>query len=108
MPPAPGSSKPRTEARAGKKLTQGLPAVKLGRIGLDWYRKDPNLVYAVIDSEKAGTTTAAYLGVAGEKGRRSKEAKVTQLAEEGPRRQGGHQAWRCRHAPRRPAGEESR
>ncbi|GIW92795.1 MAG: hypothetical protein KatS3mg110_0836 [Pirellulaceae bacterium] len=34
-----------------KKLTQGLPTSALGRIGLDWYRKDPNVVFAIIDCE---------------------------------------------------------
>jgi photosystem II stability/assembly factor-like uncharacterized protein len=37
-----------------KKLTQGLPTAKMGRIGLDWYRKDPKIVYALIDTERAG------------------------------------------------------
>src|SRR5262249_31307938 len=32
-----------------RKLTNGLPSGKLGRIGLDVCRKDPNVVYAVID-----------------------------------------------------------
>ena len=35
-----------------KKLTTGLPTCKLGRIGLDYYRKDPNVVFAIVDSEK--------------------------------------------------------
>ena len=34
------------------KLTKGLPTGKLGRIGLDWYRKDPRVVFAVIETEK--------------------------------------------------------
>jgi photosystem II stability/assembly factor-like uncharacterized protein len=47
-----------------KKLTQGLPSCNLGRIGLDYYRKDPNIVYAVIDTEKIGMgVVPAYLGV---------------------------------------------
>src|SRR5262249_12982790 len=37
-----------------KKLAQGLPTAKMGRIGLDWYRKDPSIVYAIIDTENAG------------------------------------------------------
>ncbi len=37
-----------------KKLTQGLPTCKLGRVGIDYYRKDPNVVFAVIESEKIG------------------------------------------------------
>ena len=59
-----------------KKLTKGLPTVLLGRIGLDYFKKDPNTVYAVIDSEKVGTGPATkganppapppYLGASGE------------------------------------------
>jgi photosystem II stability/assembly factor-like uncharacterized protein len=47
------------------RLTQGLPKANLGRIGLDWSRKNPNLVFAVIDSEKAGKglpPAKAFLG----------------------------------------------
>src|SRR5262249_51493604 len=40
--------------KSWKKLAKGLPDGKLGRIGLDWYVKDPNIVYAIIDTEKAG------------------------------------------------------
>jgi photosystem II stability/assembly factor-like uncharacterized protein len=41
-----------------KKLTKGLPYENggdVGRIGLDIYRKDPNVVYAVVQHEKGGT-----------------------------------------------------
>src|SRR5262249_42512046 len=31
------------------RVTKGLPTSDLGRVGLDWYRKDPNVVYAIID-----------------------------------------------------------
>jgi photosystem II stability/assembly factor-like uncharacterized protein len=52
----PGSALYRT-ADGGKtftKVTQGLPSGLLGRIGLDWYRKDPNVVYAIVESEAIG------------------------------------------------------
>jgi photosystem II stability/assembly factor-like uncharacterized protein len=41
-----------------KKLTKGLPYENggdTGRIGLDIYRKDPNIVYALVQHEKGGT-----------------------------------------------------
>jgi photosystem II stability/assembly factor-like uncharacterized protein len=41
-----------------KKLTKGLPyenGGETGRIGLDIYHKDPNIVYAVVQHEKGGT-----------------------------------------------------
>jgi photosystem II stability/assembly factor-like uncharacterized protein len=37
-----------------KKLTKGLPPNNLGRMGLDYYRKDPNIVFAIVDCEKIG------------------------------------------------------
>jgi len=48
------------------KLSKGLPKAHLGRIGLDWHRKNPNLVFAVIDSEKGGMglpPSEAFLGI---------------------------------------------
>ena len=41
-----------------KKLTKGLPYENggdTGRIGLDIYRKDSNIVYAIVQHEKGGT-----------------------------------------------------
>jgi len=38
-----------------KKLTNGLPEGDNGRIGIDIYRSDPNVVYAVIENKKGGT-----------------------------------------------------
>jgi photosystem II stability/assembly factor-like uncharacterized protein len=35
------------------RLTNGLPKVSLGRIGLDVYRKSPNILYASIQAEEA-------------------------------------------------------
>jgi photosystem II stability/assembly factor-like uncharacterized protein len=55
-----------------KRITRGLPTVSLGRMGLDYYRKDPNVVYLVLDSEKIGTgpppaeAGGAYMGIQGE------------------------------------------
>ncbi len=36
------------------RLTNGLPGPNLGRIGLDVYRKSPNILYASIEAESAG------------------------------------------------------
>jgi photosystem II stability/assembly factor-like uncharacterized protein len=50
----PGSAIYKTSdaGRTWTKLTQGLPEGPMGRIGLDVYRKDPNVVYARIEHEK--------------------------------------------------------
>ncbi len=50
------------------KLTKGLPTCAMGRIGLDYYRKNPKVVFAIIDTEKHGTglpPVVVYLGVRG-------------------------------------------
>ncbi|HKB64208.1 MAG TPA: hypothetical protein VKC61_00010 [Pyrinomonadaceae bacterium] len=36
------------------KLTKGLPEGVTGRIGLDIYRRDPNIVYALVENAKGG------------------------------------------------------
>lgn len=37
-----------------KKLTNGLPSGDIGRIGLDVYRKDPRIVYAIVENKDGG------------------------------------------------------
>ncbi len=37
------------------KLTDGLPGGNTGRIGIDVYRKDPRIVYAVVENKEGGT-----------------------------------------------------
>jgi photosystem II stability/assembly factor-like uncharacterized protein len=79
------------------KLTNGLPTCQLGRIGLDWYRKDPKIVYAIIESEKIGMGSPAappaapavdaYLGVAGQDA--DAGAKLTQVVPGGPAEKAG-------------------
>jgi photosystem II stability/assembly factor-like uncharacterized protein len=68
-----------------RKLTKGLPTCPLGRIGIDYYRKDPNIVFAIIDCEKIGMGTPpsqVYLGVAGENVEGG--AKLTQITPNSP------------------------
>jgi photosystem II stability/assembly factor-like uncharacterized protein len=75
-----------------RKLTKGLPTVNLGRIGLDYSRKDPKTVYAIVESEKIGTgprpkaapaASQAYLGILGE-GPEAAGATIGQVAPGGP------------------------
>jgi photosystem II stability/assembly factor-like uncharacterized protein len=73
-----------------KKLTKGLPTCALGRMGLDWYRKDPNVVYLILESEKIGMGPPpkqapagnGYLGMAGET--REDKTVVTRVIDDGP------------------------
>ena len=65
------------------KLSSGLPTVPTGRIGLDWSRKSPNTVFAIIDTVKAGEgSVIAYLGVTGED--TPEGGKITNVSEKGP------------------------
>jgi photosystem II stability/assembly factor-like uncharacterized protein len=50
--PGAGLHKTTDGGKTWKKLTKGLPTGPLGRIGLDWYRKDPKVVFAIVESEK--------------------------------------------------------
>ena len=63
-----------------KKLTKGLPTSQLGRIGIDWYRKDPNVLFAVVDCENIGKGPAplpVLWGAVGEN--RENSVVVTQV-----------------------------
>ena len=50
--PGSGIYKSSDAGRSWTKLTRGIPEGPLGRIGLDVYRKNPNVVYARIEHEK--------------------------------------------------------
>jgi photosystem II stability/assembly factor-like uncharacterized protein len=73
-----------------KKITSGIPTVKLGRIGLDWSKQHPNVVYALIDTEKAGTgnpPSVVYMGIQGDDA--NPGAKLTTVIEDGPAAKAG-------------------
>ena len=66
--PGSGLYKTTDGGRNWRKLTQGLPNGMLGRIGLDWHRKNPNILYAIIDGENIGKGLKpldVYLGLVG-------------------------------------------
>src|SRR6185437_16530088 len=74
------------------KLTKGLPTCKLGRIGIDWYRKDANIVFLLVESEKIGGSSrpvagAPFLGVQGEDGKNG--ARITQVNRNSPAERAG-------------------
>ena len=61
----------------------------MGRIGLDWFRKDPKIVYAIVDCEDIGKGTPpdkkgskGYAGIAGEDG--DGGYRITQVMKDGP------------------------
>lgn len=79
-----------------KKVTAGLPTVQLGRIGLNYYRKDSKVVFAIVESEKIATgpprppgTGTAYMGIRGET--TDEKAVISFVTEDGPAAKGGLQ-----------------
>jgi photosystem II stability/assembly factor-like uncharacterized protein len=64
--PGSGLYKSNDGGKTWSRLSQGLPTANIGRIGLNWHRKNSKLVFAVIDSEKGGMGLApsnAFLGI---------------------------------------------
>jgi photosystem II stability/assembly factor-like uncharacterized protein len=77
-----------------KKITHGLPSCDLGRMGLDWSRKEPRNVYVIVDCARIGMGRAgrggqpgpaqnqAYLGVTGDDA--DAGARLTDVVAGGP------------------------
>ncbi len=89
---APGTALYKTTdgGKSFKKLKDGLPTAKLGRIGLDWSRKNPNRIYAIIDTEKAGAgnpPSTVYMGIQGDDAKPG--AKLTSITKDGPAEKAG-------------------
>ncbi|MCW5765676.1 MAG: PDZ domain-containing protein, partial [Phycisphaeraceae bacterium] len=82
----PGSGLYRTTdgGKTFAKITAGLAEGQVGRIGLDFWRKDPSHAYLVMESEYAGlgNPNAAYLGLTGENAEAG--ARITRVVENGP------------------------
>lgn len=91
--PGSGLYKTSDGGKSFKKLTRGLPTNSMGRIGIDFYRKTPNTVYAIIDCEKIGKgvpPSTTYLGIQGENG--DGGAKLTQITADSPASKAGLKA----------------
>jgi membrane-associated protease RseP (regulator of RpoE activity) len=90
--PGSGLHKTTDGGKTWKKLTKGLPTNHLGRVGLDWYRKDPSVVFAIIDCARIATgapPSRAYLGVQGEDAGKNEGAKLTSVTEDSPAAKSG-------------------
>src|SRR5262245_50809902 len=88
--PGSGLHKTTDGGKTWKKLTQGLPTSPLGRIGLCYYPKDPNVVFALVDCQKIAMGTPpsrVYIGVAGEDNKEG--VKVTQITPDSPAAKAG-------------------
>ena len=74
-----------------RRLSQGLPTVDLGRVDIEYFRSDPNVVYALVESSRIGEEpeNAAYIGVRGEDA--DVGARLTEITGEGPAEAAGLQ-----------------
>ncbi len=69
------------------KVTAGLPSSPMGRIGLDYYAKDPRVVFAIIDCREIGKgkgPAQVYLGV--QRGEDAQAPRLGQVTAGRPRR----------------------
>ena len=71
-----------------RRLSEGLPTVKLGRIGIDYSRKNPQTVFAIVETENIGKGTPgvdyrpAFMGMQGENAEGG--ARLVQVTADGP------------------------
>ncbi len=87
--PGSGLYKTTDGGKTFKKLTKGLPTSELGRIGICYYRRDPNFVYLVLESEKIGQEPpdAPYMGLSGVDA--DVGTRITNVAAKGPAEKAG-------------------
>ena len=69
-----------------KKLTEGLPTGKLGRIAVDYFQSNPDIIYALLESEEIGKAPPgshlpALMGIQGNS--RDGSATLTTIAKDG-------------------------
>jgi len=70
------------------RITDGLPTVQMGRIAVNWYVKDPKIVFALVESERIGSgpTVAAppkaYSGLEGVDA--DAGVRLTKITKKGP------------------------
>ena len=87
--PGTGLYKTTDGGQSFRKITAGLPSCKLGRIGLQYYAKNPDLVYMVLESEKIGKEpeNAPYIGITGTDAEVG--AKLLSIIKKGPAEKAG-------------------
>ena len=87
--PGSGVYRTRDGGQTWVKLTNGLPSVEMGRIGIDYCREHPDILMAVIETERIGKLPddAAYMGMSGENA--DVGARLTNITKEGPAEKAG-------------------
>jgi photosystem II stability/assembly factor-like uncharacterized protein len=98
--PGSGLYKTTDGGKTFRKLTKGLPSCNLGRIGIDYFRKNPNTIYAIVESEKIGMgppprpanapLANLYLGIEGQDA--DAGARLTKIVPGGPADKAGLKA----------------
>lgn len=99
--PAAGIYKSDDAGRTWRRIAEGLPKNGLGRIGFDYYRKDPRIVYAIVETSKTpdmagggggggGGSGGAYMGIQAEE--QESGLILTEIVEGGPADKSGFQA----------------
>ena len=89
--PGSGLHKTTDGGASWREITEGLPQGELGRMGLDYYRKDPSVVYMVLESDQIGEEpeNAAWPGMRGEDAEVG--ARLTSITKDGPAEKAGLQ-----------------
>ncbi|MFK7960882.1 MAG: PDZ domain-containing protein, partial [Phycisphaerales bacterium] len=66
------------------RMVEGLPTVPMGRMDIEYFRGNPDRVYAIIETELIGTEpeNAPYMGIRGEDA--GVGARLTEITEDGP------------------------
>lgn len=78
--------------KSWKKFTSGLPKGQMGRIGLTWYEKNPNILYSIIDTENIGKGLAPIPVWLGANGRDLPgKVEIIQVVKESPAAKAGIQ-----------------
>jgi photosystem II stability/assembly factor-like uncharacterized protein len=88
--PGSGIHKTTDGGRTWTRLTEGLPAGKIGRIGIDIYQKNPNLLYAIVENVNPRPPNAPSTGRGGQAGPRPIGGEVYRTDDSG-------RTWRKTH-----------
>src|SRR5262249_14248332 len=92
--PGSGIYKTTDGGKSFRKLTTGLPTCALSRISINYYRKNPNTIFTIIDCEKIGMGTPpsnVYLGIQGQDAEGG-GAKLTEITPNSPSGKAGLKA----------------
>jgi photosystem II stability/assembly factor-like uncharacterized protein len=84
-----------------RKLTEGLPTGNIGRIGLDFYRKNPDIIYATVENGNMRPPTEEEIARAKSRGREAGEQRISR---EVYRTEDAGETWRKTHEVTLPWG----